>query len=102
MRSRFTAYVKGEVGYLVATTHPVRRRKGLLEDYACTYRSIQWLSLGIIGHSQGGPKDKVGKLEFKATYLQGGNRAIHHELSRFRRHNGDWHYVDGKVSDVPA
>ena len=102
MRSRFSAYVKREIEYLVATTHPDRRRKGLREDYTSTHQSIQWLSLEVDSPSKGGPKDKVGKVGFKATYLQNGQRAIHHELSRFRKHHGEWHYVDGKVDDEPA
>ena len=102
MRARFAAYVKGEIDYLVGTTLPAKRGKGLREGYTSTHQSIQWLSLEIVGHSQGGSGDKVGKVEFKATYLQDGQCAIHHELSRFRRFQGDWYYMDGKVTDHPA
>ena len=102
MRSRFCAYLKGDIDYLVATTLPAKRRKGLREDYTDTQQALQWLSLEIVGHSQGGQGDKVGKVEFKATYLQDGQRSIHHELSRFRRYQGDWYYMDGTVTDLPA
>lgn len=99
MRSRYAAYVQGEVKYLVATTHPSTRRPGLEADYRSTSKSIQWIGLEVIRTFQGGEGDKTGKVEFKASYLQDGQRAIHHEVSRFKRHAGKWHYLDGVVSD---
>jgi SEC-C motif-containing protein len=50
--------------------------------------------------SQGGPNDKTGKVEFKASYIQEGERATHHELSRFRRSGGKWYYVDGSILEA--
>ncbi len=99
MRSRYSAYVLGELAYLVDTTHPSRRRPGLEADYRSTAESIQWLGLEIMACSQGTEMDKTGKVEFQASYMQGGQGSIHHEKSRFKRHAGKWKYLDGVVED---
>ena len=70
--------------------------------YKSTADSIQWIGLELKAASQGGPNDKTGKVEFQASYIQEGERAIHHELSRFRRSGGKWYYVDGRMTDVLA
>lgn len=100
MRSRYSAYVKGEIDYLVATTLPAVRTTNLWVDYDSTAKTIDWIGLEVLRAQQGGPNDKVGKVEFRANYLQSGEKTIHHELSRFRRYRGDWCYVDGVVSDA--
>ena len=99
MRSRYCAYVCGHVDYLVGTTLPAARTTDLWVNYKSTADSIQWIGLEVLRSQQGGVNDKVGKVEFKASYIQDGERAIHHELSRFRRSGGDWYYVDGVVEE---
>ncbi|MGJ8653924.1 MAG: YchJ family protein [Opitutaceae bacterium] len=102
MRSRYAAYVQGEVDYLVTTTHPTKRSKDLRSAYQTTADSIQWIQLDVLNTFQGGASDKTGKVEFRATYLQDGQTSVHHEHSRFKRHTGDWHYLDGVITDAPA
>lgn len=102
MRSRYSAYVVGAIDYLVQTTLPAVRRTDLRLQYQSSYESIQWIGLKVIRCAQGSETDKIGKVEFEATYIQEGQRAIHHELSRFRRHGGHWHYVDGEIRDLPV
>ncbi len=99
MRSRYSAYALGEIRYLVETTHPSARCTGLEATYRTSAESIQWIGLEVLSTSQGGERDKTGKVEFKADYIQGGAHSIHHERSRFKRHAGRWHYVDGQVDD---
>ncbi|MFT5836523.1 MAG: SEC-C motif-containing protein [Candidatus Azotimanducaceae bacterium] len=99
MRSRYAAYVQGEIAYLVATTHPSKQHPGLEADYRFTSETIQWIGLEVIQTFQGEAGGETGKVEFKASYLQGGQRSIHHEVSRFKRHARKWHYLDGVVSD---
>jgi SEC-C motif-containing protein len=97
MRSRYCAYVEGEIDYLVATTLPAVRRTDLWVDYQATHKTIDWVGLEILSTSQGGEGDKTGKVEFRATYIQEGQKSVHHELSRFRRYRGDWNYMDGDI-----
>lgn len=95
MRSRYSAFVYGEVNYLVKTTLPAKRTADLESYYKATSESIFWISLEVVGTLQGGPSDKVGKVEFKASYSQAGRIKTYHECSRFRRKGEHWYYVDG-------
>lgn len=96
MRSRYSAYVLKLVDYLVATTHPDARTPGLRRDVQHTAETIRWTSLTIVSTRQGAASDKLGKVEFTATYEEGGRSASHHEHSRFRRYQGGWTYLDAK------
>lgn len=98
MRSRYSAYVVGAIAYLVQTTHPSRRTTGLESAYQSTHDSIQWISLDVVESFRGGQQDKVGKVEFRAVYIQHGRQFIHHEKSRFKRYHGKWYYLDGVVN----
>ena len=99
MRSRYCAYVMGNIDYLVQTTLPAKRKADLWDGYKATHDSIRWIGLEVVKTWLGGEKDKIGKVEFRADYEQAGQRSIHHEVSRFRRSAGQWFYVDGQVED---
>lgn len=99
MRSRYSAYVLGELDYLFDTTHPSAQESSLKAAYRSTYDSIQWIGLEVLDTFQGGAGDKTGKVEFEASYIQGGQKSVHHEKSRFKRHAGKWHYLDGEISE---
>ncbi len=93
MRSRYSAFVLKMGGYLLQTWHPANRPKrlDLSDDSTC------WTGLEIIARQAGGVTDKRGKVEFKAFYRTEDGRGCLHELSRFRRENGLWFYLDGKI-----
>lgn len=97
VRSRYAAYVLINVDYLLKTTHPSKVKSidcMAIERWA---RESMWLGLEIIGVEQGLEMDKVGKVEFKASYKISDQLFVHHELSRFNRYKGRWYYLDGKV-----
>ena len=100
MRSRYCAYVIGDIDYLVETTLPAARAKDLWASFKATHDSINWIGLEVGDTWLGGEGDKIGKVEFRASYLQEGRHRLHHEVSRFRRSAGQWHYVDGEVTDT--
>lgn len=86
MRSRYSAFVTGDVSYLLRTWHPSTRPSSLeLDD------SIRWIRLDVLDTQRGGPLDTEGVVEFEAHYRGGSQR----ERSRFRRENGKWLYLDG-------
>ncbi|MDB4966161.1 MAG: motif domain protein [Myxococcales bacterium] len=96
MRSRYSAHVLGNIDYIVAT-HDPGTRGGL--DRAAVERwalESEWLGLQIIA-AAGGPDDVQGAVEFKASYRNARIAVVHHERSRFRRHDGRWLYVDGET-----
>ncbi|MDD3324356.1 MAG: YchJ family metal-binding protein [Sulfurospirillaceae bacterium] len=97
MRSRYSAFVFGLVDYLYETTHPNHRNNNLKEEIASTCKGLAWTKLEVLSVWQGGEKDKVGKVSFRASFVQDGKKGLHVEHSRFRRFIKAWMYVDGKV-----
>ncbi len=92
MRSRYSAFVRLDEGYLLRTHHPSTAPAGLDLDPA-----MEWRRLDIVAASGGGPFDTQGTVEFKAYYRHGKDRGVLHENSRFVRENGRWFYVDGDI-----
>ena len=90
MRSRYSAFVRGDVAYLLATWHS-RQRPATLELEA----GAQWLGLEIKQHRVTGVDS--AEVEFVARFRVGGKAVRQHERSRFVRENDRWFYVDGDV-----
>jgi SEC-C motif-containing protein len=88
MRSRYSAYVVGDAGYLLETWHPTTRPQSLEID-----PGIRWLRLEIVSRSAGGMLDTAGIVEFRAHYRSPDGPSEQHETSRFVR-DGRWLYVD--------
>lgn len=86
MRSRYTAFAIGDVGYLLRTWHPDTRPRALTLDPA-----QRWTRLEILGRTGGGLFDSAGTVEFRAHHREGAQR----ENSRFVRTGGQWFYQDG-------
>ena len=90
MRSRYSAFVRGNVPYLLATWHHSQRPATLALDTAA-----QWLGLAIKQHRINGA-DRA-EVEFVARFRVGGKAVRQHERSRFVREERRWFYVDGDV-----
>lgn len=91
MRSRYSAYVAGDVSYLLATWHATTRpdAASLAPDPA-----TRWLGLDVRRATEDGDAAVV---EFVARFKVGGASAVRlHETSRFVREDGHWFYVDGR------
>jgi len=94
MRSRYSAYVMSDAGYLRATWHPDTRPGELGLDTPGAPRTT-WLGLLVKQHRATGPD--MAEVEFVARYRIGGGSAVRmQELSRFVRLDGRWYYVDGE------
>ena len=89
MRSRYSAFVVLDAGYLLRTWLPETRPAALELD-----PEIQWRRLDIVSTTRGGPLDTEGTVEFKAHFRHDGERGVHHETSRFVRVDRRWYYVD--------
>ncbi|WP_066289032.1 YchJ family protein [Arthrobacter sp. B6] len=89
MRSRYSAFVLLDAGYLLRTWHPDTAPPELELDPA-----MEWRRLDILSTSRGGPLDTEGTVEFKAHFRHDDARGVHHETSRFVRQNRRWYYVD--------
>ncbi|XAS63980.1 YchJ family protein [Pseudarthrobacter sp. So.54] len=90
MRSRYSAFVVLDAGYLLRTWHP-DSRPGVVDLEPGT----TWRRLDIVSTLGGGPFDTEGTVEFRAHYRHGGERGVHHETSRFLRVDRRWYYLDG-------
>lgn len=96
MRSRYTACCLHNVGYLIATAHPRNASASDPADLHAWLANKTWHKLEILDVRKGGPKDKLGRVAFRAMYEERGAQFWHKELSRFERLNGSWYYVDGQ------
>lgn len=94
MRSRYSAYVLGLEAYLLATWHPDTRPERLELDGAPRPR---WLGLKILRHCILPPEQALA--EFVARYKINGRGYRLHEISRFARREGRWHYLDAQFRD---
>ncbi|MBF0785224.1 YchJ family protein [Muribacter muris] len=96
MRSRYTAYTRQDIDYIVNTTVPSQQplldRKAM-QQWAATTR---WAGLTIVAH-----QPQLGKLhssvEFHAFFDTENGRQSHHERSLFVRIDGRWYFVDPTV-----
>ncbi|HEY9842795.1 MAG TPA: YchJ family metal-binding protein, partial [Candidatus Obscuribacterales bacterium] len=61
--------------------------------------AVSFEGLEVLKTSQGGPSDKIGKVEFRARYRLRGQLQEMREISRFRRYQGRWVYYDGDFPD---
>ena len=88
MRSRFSAYARGDANYVQRTWHSRSRPKSLeLDD------GIRWTLLEV-GHVVGGSLlDVEGTVEFTAHYRHAGQRGVIRENSHFTRENAQWRYT---------
>lgn len=90
MRSRYTAFVREDAGYLMDTWHPGTRPPELTLD-----RDVRWLGLTILDRSAGEQDDRKGTVEFRAQWREGSTSGVLHERSRFVKQSARWWYLDG-------
>ena len=90
MRSRYSAFVRDDVPYLLATWHSSQRPAELTLE-----AGAKWLGLEIKQHRMTGTDS--AEVEFVARFRVGGKAIRQHERSRFVREEGRWFYVDGDV-----
>ena len=90
MRSRYSAFVREQASYLLATWHSSTRPASL--DFEA---GAKWLGLDVRQHQATGADD--AEVEFVARYRVHGQAVRLHERSRFVREGGLWFYVDGDV-----
>lgn len=88
MRSRYSAFVLGDVPYLLQTWHSSQRPAELKLE-----AGGKWLGLEIKRHQVTGADS--AEVEFVARFKVGGRAVRQHERSRFVREDGRWCYLDG-------
>jgi len=96
MRARYSAYVNAEIDFLYETTHPAHRKGYDHEGTRQWAESSSWDGLEIVS-ARGAEGDSLGEVEFIARYRDGETEHAHHELGKFRKEDGRWYFVDGKI-----
>ncbi len=94
MRSRYTAFVHGDIDYLEQTLAP-----GTRDDFdrkAITHwaRQSQWLGLDVLATEDGTATDESGYVEFVASFIHEGEQYQHRERSLFRKVDGRWYFQE--------
>jgi SEC-C motif-containing protein len=95
MRSRYSAYVVGNIDYIVGTHDPERIKEVDRKNTEQWSKTAEWLGLEILSTEQGTPEDEVGVVEFVARYKLSGVKVEHRERALFRKHSSRWVFVDG-------
>ncbi len=101
MRSRYTAFARGDVDYILNTNHESTRHEIDAEEIRIWSNESTWLGLEIIRCDKGDVGHENGQVEFIASYEVKGLVQKHHEISEFKRENGQWFFLDGKVLKAP-
>lgn len=88
MRSRYSAFTRGDWDYLKKTWHPETRPDDLGED-----EPSLWVGLSILEADEEGDE---GEVEFEAKLIHDGKLEVLHEISDFIKIDGEWLYHSGE------
>lgn len=94
MRSRYSAYVLGDMDHVDRTFAPEVRNDFDRAEAERTAKDTEWLGLEVIRSSEEGDQ---GVVEFSFRFRYNGQELTQHEVSTFRRDAGRWLYVDSKI-----
>jgi len=97
MRSRYSAFVRGAVDYLIDTHDETTRKTAERASLTQFCKDTGWLGLEILETQKGGEADDTGVVEFIARGVTKGAPFAQRERSRFRRVDGRWYYTDGTI-----
>lgn len=93
MKSRYTAYVLGDIDYLMLSHHSSTRPVSEKEEILNWTHSIEWKSLEIVESYK--TLTDEGFVTFKAHFIEKGISNSIHEKSRFLKEDNHWTYIDG-------
>jgi len=97
MRSRYSAYVVGDVDYIFFSSAPNVQKEFDEESTRQWAESAEWHGLELVSMDKGGAEDVEGTVEFVAHYTINDHLCDHRELAEFTKIDGIWKFQDGKV-----
>lgn len=100
LRSRYSAYAKKAVDYIVDTTHPDQQDPDGRKTVERWSKNTEWRNLDIVDSKAGGADDEEGSVEFKADYTEKGKRRKHHEVATFKKKDGLWYFFDAGAPKI--
>lgn len=99
MRSRYSAYVRQNADYLIATWHPSCQPQQFHTTLVQSFAGTSWLSLQIITAEETGDKSE-GYVTFFARFSENQRESFIHERSRFIQEEKRWYYIDGTFPET--
>jgi len=95
MRSRYAAFVKADIAYLLHTRHISTRSLDSPQQLQQSCQETTWTKLHIHQCQQGQRHDSKGSVTFTAHYTENGKPGVLSETSRFVKEGQQWYYLDG-------
>ena len=97
MRSRYSAYVKHEIDFIVASCTKNEKEQIDVDETRSWAEESTWHGLKILRTEKGLENDKEGIVEFSASYTRKGMKDLHLEKAKFVKENGEWLYESGSL-----
>jgi len=97
MRARYSAYVRGVVGFIISSTHSDRRSECDEKAIRSWSANSEWTGIEIVSTEKGLDGDDEGQVEFIVQYTEDRIKKTLHETGTFKRTDGQWYYFDGTV-----
>lgn len=94
MRSRYSAFAKGEIDYIKNTLDAKGKKtfdRKAITDWS---KNATWQKLEIHETEKGQPGDTDGIVEFTAHFEMEGKPVAHRERSLFKVIDGEWKFID--------
>ncbi|WP_010182953.1 YchJ family protein [Aquimarina agarilytica] len=93
MRSRYTAFVRTKIDYLLQSWSSKTRDNSskAKKELLAWAKAVTWVKLDVLHTSFTSPN--TGTVEFKAFFYENGTLECIHENSLFTIENGHWVYV---------
>ena len=95
MRSRYTAYVKHNMDYILSTMKGPALKQFDKENSSIQSTKVKWQRLNVVREKM---KSQLHAfVTFEAYYLIDGVERILCEKSEFKKIKQRWYYIDGKI-----
>jgi SEC-C motif-containing protein len=99
MRARYSAYATGAVDFLYESSGPEVRAEFNEETTREWSKTAEWKGLEIVETEKGGADDEEGYVSFIARYAAQGKDCEHCESAYFKKLDGAWRFIDGKIAN---
>lgn len=99
MRARYSAFATRRIGdFLLETLAPEKRGEFNLREVELSARDARGMGFDVRAVDGGGADDDRGSVDYVARFKIRDQVQLHHEIATFRREDGRWLYVDGRVN----
>jgi len=98
LRSRYTAFVIGDVDYIIRTQHSRTKDQAARDEIETWAKQSEWHGFTLIQTEGGAESDSKGILQFCAKYRPHNEKRVreHYENALFEKENGEWRFVDSE------